>query len=189
MRLGDNRDPSMQELSDVIAALSAAAQAGDSKVFREMLARLVALVGQERLESTGVQPVEPEVFRRRQTVAGPNEPVFKNAGDRRKALGTLGAVDLVAAAALDVVRKADSPSDYVAGGVQGDKMLSMALAVGSEAIAKAAGLDYADALEVVSKSMADAAGVDVREIADANARASAGTSRAYWQRAWDVAHD
>ena len=95
---------------------------------------------------------------------------------------------VLAGACFGVVRKANSEADYLDAGVQGDRLVSAALAHGADEVAKAAGLDYADALEVVSKSMADAASVGVREIVDANGRASSGTSRAYWRRAWDVAH-
>ena len=180
MKLGDNRDPSMQELSDVLACLSRSAQAGDAQAFKRYFARLTALVSQETLQSTGEDAgvlLDSVLFK---GMAGPAA---------RKVGGALGAAGVLAGACFGVVRKANSEADYLDAGVQGDRLVSAALAHGADEVAKAAGLDYADALEVVSKSMADAAGVDVREIADANARASAGTSRAYWQRAWDVAHD
>ena len=180
MKLGDPNDGTMQELSDVLACLSRSAQAGDGAAFRRYFARLTALVSQETLQSTGEDAgvlLDSVLFK---DVAGPAA---------RKVGGALGAAGVLAGACFGVVSKANSLGDYLDAGAQGDRLVSAALAHGADEVARAAGLGYGDALEVVSKSMADAAGVDVREIVDANGRASSGTSRAYWQRAWDVAHD
>ena len=180
MRLGDPNDGTMQELSDVLACLSRSAQAGDAQAFKRYFARLTALVSQETLQSTGEDAgvlLDSVLFK---DVSGPAA---------RKASCALAAAGMLAAACFGVVRKTDSEADYLDAGVRGDKLVSATLAHGADEIAKAAGLAYGDALEVVSKSMADAAGVGVREVADASARAADGSSRAYWQRAWEMKHN
>ena len=102
MRLGDNRDPSMQELSDVLACLSRSAQAGDAQAFKRYFARLTALVSQETLQGTGEDAgvlLDSVLFK---DVAGPAA---------RKVRGALGAAGVLAGACFGVVRKADNLGD------------------------------------------------------------------------------